>query len=317
MVSVIIPTYNCGRWLRSAIESALSQTYANLEVIVVDDGSTDDTAAILKTFGDSVRVFSQDNRGVAAARNAGLQLARGKYVAFLDADDKWDSRRLEVMIDGLESGADLAISNYFYIDEGGRRLRERPALHQSFAAPGSRQYLHLLWQTVPFAMTVGRTELFRRIQGFDEVLKGEAEDYDVWLRLLRGGAKWVYVPEPLAEYMVRPGSLSKTYSKNRKFALHRIFSKHADKIGYLGVPILVAYHLAQYRFDMLVVAVRFKNWRQVLPRIVALVCSHVFAGIVVIRQVVMRSRTRLGGLRLKPRRIGNAYEIKTKRRNVS
>jgi glycosyltransferase involved in cell wall biosynthesis len=94
-VSVIIPAYNHARYLGEAIESALAQSHSPLEVIVVDDGSTDETAEVLTRFGDRIRTLRQRNRGPSAARNAGIAAARGDYLAFLDADDLWLPRKLE------------------------------------------------------------------------------------------------------------------------------------------------------------------------------------------------------------------------------
>jgi glycosyltransferase involved in cell wall biosynthesis len=95
LVSVVIPAFNCGRYVEDAVESVLDQTYRRFEIIVVDDGSTDDTAGRLEKYRDAVRVVTQENRGSSRARNVGLGLARGEYVAFLDADDRWRPRKLE------------------------------------------------------------------------------------------------------------------------------------------------------------------------------------------------------------------------------
>jgi glycosyltransferase involved in cell wall biosynthesis len=94
-ISVVIPTYNYGRFLRDAIDSVLAQTYPALEVIVVDDGSTDDTPQVLAEYGDRIRVICQKNEGAGAARNAGIAAARGEYIAFLDSDDIMKAQKLE------------------------------------------------------------------------------------------------------------------------------------------------------------------------------------------------------------------------------
>ena len=106
-ISVVIPTYNYALYLPEAIDSVLAQTYAPLEIIVVDDGSTDDTPRVLAAYGDKVRVIRQDNQGVAAARNAGLAAARGEYVALLDSDDVWLPRKLELQMARFESDPSL------------------------------------------------------------------------------------------------------------------------------------------------------------------------------------------------------------------
>src|SRR5262249_53680055 len=98
-ISVFIPAYNHARFLASTIDSALSQPLTPSEIIVVDDGSTDDTSSVLGTFGHEIRVLRQNNRGVAAARNRGAAMATGDYLAFLDADDVWLPQKLEMQLD--------------------------------------------------------------------------------------------------------------------------------------------------------------------------------------------------------------------------
>lgn len=94
-ISVIIPTYNHGKYLEEAINSVLLQTYSTIEIIVVNDGSTDNTADILKPYLSRIHYFQQENKGISAARNAGIQQATGDYLAFLDADNKWCADKLE------------------------------------------------------------------------------------------------------------------------------------------------------------------------------------------------------------------------------
>jgi len=108
-ISVIIPTYNYGRFLREAIDSALVQTCPALEIIVVDDGSTDETSRILAGYGDRIRTICQENQGVGAARNAGIAAARGEYLAFLDSDDIWTPKKLERQIALFAADPDLGL----------------------------------------------------------------------------------------------------------------------------------------------------------------------------------------------------------------
>ena len=93
-VSVVIPTFHSGHFVAEAVESALQQTYPNLEVIVVDDGSNDDTAERLRQFGNQIIYIYQQNKGLSSARNAGIRLATGEWVAFLDADNVWHGKKL-------------------------------------------------------------------------------------------------------------------------------------------------------------------------------------------------------------------------------
>ena len=127
-VTVVIPTYNRGHLIAHALESIRRQSYPDIDVIVVDDGSTDDTAAVVARFGSSVRYITQANRGCGAARNTGLVAARGRYVAFLDSDDRWMPFKLSVQIALLEAHHDVGlVFSDFFIEKPGGRTVERGA----------------------------------------------------------------------------------------------------------------------------------------------------------------------------------------------
>lgn len=125
MVSVLIPTFNRARVIRRCVDSALSQTYRPLEIIVVDDGSTDDTRAVLASYGDKVVYIYQENAGLASARNVGLAVANGEYVAFLDSDDLWMPWKLEVQVGIMRQIPDLALiwTDMTAVDPTGRVVR--------------------------------------------------------------------------------------------------------------------------------------------------------------------------------------------------
>lgn len=127
LVSVLIPTYNRGYILGSAIESVLAQTYRPIEIVVVDDGSTDETPDVLKRFGDAIRVIRQENRGLAGARNTGLAVARGEFIAFEDSDDFWLPWKLEAQIAFMRAVPELALTwtDMSTLDEHGALLHER------------------------------------------------------------------------------------------------------------------------------------------------------------------------------------------------
>ena len=109
-LSVVIPTYNCGAFVGQAIDSALAQTYPAVEVVVVDDGSTDDTAERLRAYGGRIRVVTQENRGLSAARNAGIAAAGGTYVALLDSDDAFHPRKLEFQLRHLTTDPGVGLT---------------------------------------------------------------------------------------------------------------------------------------------------------------------------------------------------------------
>lgn len=131
LVSVIVPVYQGERLIVGAVESILAQTYEHLEVIVVDDGSSDETLRRLSEIADSrVRVISQANGGTAKARNTALSLARGTYIAFLDSDDRWFPRKIETEVNLLREVPDvvgIAYSSYYAVDDRGRLLNRAPA----------------------------------------------------------------------------------------------------------------------------------------------------------------------------------------------
>ncbi|MHB0870579.1 MAG: glycosyltransferase family 2 protein [Chloroflexota bacterium] len=129
LVSVIIPVYNHGRYLAEAIESALGQSYRALEVIVVDDGSTDDSGKVAEGFGSSIRYHRHVHAGISATRNRGVELARGAYLSHLDADDLWTERKLELQVAALEAdpGLDMVfgLMEQFFSPEVAESLARR------------------------------------------------------------------------------------------------------------------------------------------------------------------------------------------------
>ncbi len=119
-VSVIIPNYNYSQYLREAIDSVLAQTVADIEIVVVDDGSTDRSKEILDSYGERISAVYQQNQGVSAARNHGVSLSRGEFVAFLDADDAWLSTKIERQLDLFESDPDLGLVHVGVVDVDGQ-----------------------------------------------------------------------------------------------------------------------------------------------------------------------------------------------------
>lgn len=108
-VSVIIPAFNAAKYLAEALDSALAQTYLPVEILLIDDGSTDNTAGIVKKYGDKIRYFYQENQGIGAARNTGVHLAEGDYISFLDADDYWTPDKLEKQMAVLAANPEIQL----------------------------------------------------------------------------------------------------------------------------------------------------------------------------------------------------------------
>lgn len=192
MVSVIMPAYNARPYIGEAINSVLSQDYPYIELIVVDDGSTDGTAAYAEEFGDQVRVFRQANAGVAAARNKGLAEAKGGLIAFLDADDLWCPGKLSAQVAYLEKNPEIGgVYGKFIRWEGLADGTFPPPLMEQkdssnvsiIAAHSGSIYRELLFDNIVHIITaVIRRSAIEDIGGFDEGLR-TGEDYDLWLRM--------------------------------------------------------------------------------------------------------------------------------------
>ena len=180
LVSVIIPTYNRGWILEETIDSVLAQNYAPMELIVVDDGSIDDTAAILAGYGSRLEIIRQENRGVSAARNVGVAAARGELIAFLDSDDLWLPGKVAIQVDHFQIHPESLIcqTEEVWIRRG-RRVNPK---HHHRKAEGMIFERSLELCLVSPSAVMLRRELFDLVGGFDESLPA-CEDYDLWLRV--------------------------------------------------------------------------------------------------------------------------------------
>jgi glycosyltransferase involved in cell wall biosynthesis len=213
-VSVIIPTYNCVAFLPATLRSVLAQTYTDYEVVVVDDGSTDETPRVLELFRASqarIRYLSQANGGAAAARNFGLAHARGEFVAYLDADDLWYPAKLERQVAYLDAhpGVDVLHTEFTTIDDRGSILHAGFNRETGRPVPRGRCATDLLRRChVQLSTVMERRDWVRRLGGFDPSLVC-AEDYLRWIRLGLAGAVFGYLAEPLVKYRWRIGSLSR------------------------------------------------------------------------------------------------------------
>jgi glycosyltransferase involved in cell wall biosynthesis len=242
-VSVIIPVYNCESYIAGAVQSALDQHHHDIEVIVVDDGSSDNTVPTLAPYQDRICLIQQANAGVAAARNAGLRAARGDMVAFLDADDWWDPSRLSAQLAALICFPDAAMvfSDFSVANSDGATLMPRSGIRWKYGVVrdadttpwqkifGNSAIVH--WEgtknseheAIAYQGHIARwlfrgnfintcsvllhREVIDRIGEFDQTLDTE-EDYDYWLRV---ASEWplVYVDAPLTTFRVSPGQLTR------------------------------------------------------------------------------------------------------------
>lgn len=227
MVSVIIPAYNQGRYLGAAIQSALDQTYPTIEIVVVDDGSTDSTAAVAAGFADPrLRYLYQANRGLSAARNTGIQAAQGLYLSFLDSDDMFLPQKLALLVAELDGKPELGLvaGQAIPIDETGRQIGE--AFTRPFPADSAQL---LLGNPVHVGSILLRRSWQERVGFFDEGLRSY-EDWDMWLRLARAGCQMGWVAQPVSLYRFHQAQMTRigTQMTTATFAvLDKVFSDPA------------------------------------------------------------------------------------------
>ena len=201
-ISIIIPSYNTGPLIGRAIKSVLNQTYIFWELIIVDNFSIDETNEVLKKFDDKrIKVFKFENRGViAASRNFGIRKSNGKYIAFLDSDDWWTSKKLEISILHLKKGYDLVYHNLFLVKEtkfnllpkkvGSRKLRK--SHYNDLINNGN---------AIPNSSVVVKYSALKQIDFLSENEdKIGWEDYDCWLRLAKSNLKFKFIKQTLGFY---------------------------------------------------------------------------------------------------------------------
>ena len=237
-VSIIVPAFNQGRFLRQAVESVFAQTYANIEVVVVDDGSTDATAEVCRELAarPNVVVIRQENRGVGAARNRGAAAAIGDYLCFLDADDFYHPEKIAAQARVLDRSLDL---DWLYcdivpLDETGK---EQP---EGYSVAGARRQLTgdileslLIGGFFPPHTVMMRRRAFEELGGFDPALGGNA-DLDLWLRMAASGRRVEFVNQKLAYYRAHAGSMSRDLAhmrSTRVAAIAKLARRYPERTG--------------------------------------------------------------------------------------
>jgi glycosyltransferase involved in cell wall biosynthesis len=203
---VVIPAYNAADTIAATIESVLAQTYRPVEVLAIDDGSTDQTWEIIRSYGDRVRAFQQANAGPAAARNTGLRESKGELIAFLDADDRWFPEKLSIQWQALlqQPSVGLVHSDVIFFDVQTDRQWQSNVGRHRFVGKCTRQLM--LENRILASSVLVRRKYLNRSGEFDEQFKG-VEDYDLWLRLSLC-CEFAYVDRPLVWYRQHAESLS-------------------------------------------------------------------------------------------------------------
>lgn len=217
-VSVVIPAYNAAPYIHRAVDSVLGQTFSDFELLVVDDGSSDDTLSILARYGDRIRALTQRNSGPAAARNRGLSAACGEYVAFLDADDFWLPEKLERQVQLMDQRSDVGFCSTatVVVNPAGDTVGNWPCRPDVTPFPDVLFTQSSLISGSTSGVLV-RRQLIEVLGGFDESLRG-FEDPDLWIRLA-ARATYVCIAEPLTAVVRTPNSISGNLVQMRQATL--------------------------------------------------------------------------------------------------
>lgn len=239
LVSVIMPAYNCEKYIGEAINSVIAQKYSNWELLVVNDCSADNTKEVVEAYlkDNRIHYFELPSRGgPATARNRGLEEAKGEYVAFLDSDDLWSADKLELQLDYMKRmKAKLSCTAYSLIDEEGN---ERNIIN---VPPKKTGY----WKMFLMGDPVGNsTTMFDR-KAFENVRVPEIKkrnDFALWLDLTRGGDAFYGMKQPLAKYRVRRNSVSSNKKSLIKYQweLYRRIEGHSLAMSVFAFATLIA-----------------------------------------------------------------------------
>lgn len=227
LISVVLPTYNRASLLPRAIKSVLSQTYKNFELIIIDDNSSDNTKEIVKCFKDKriKYIRHKENKGGAAARNAGIKLAKGKYIAFQDSDDKWLLRKLEKQIQvirNLPLEYAVVYSGSWYVEKGKRKYVPSSVINKK----EGNIHRSLLRENFITIQAMVRKDRLIKVGMFDERLPCY-QDWDLWLRLSQNYL-FKFIKEPLSIIYCSSNSISKNNDSLLKALIYLTEKHHED-----------------------------------------------------------------------------------------
>ncbi|MBF2016537.1 MAG: glycosyltransferase [Rivularia sp. T60_A2020_040] len=245
-ISVIVPLFNGERTIEETIKSILNQTFSNIEVIIINDGSTDATLEIVANILDSrIQIFSYPNAGLSASRNRGISQAKGEYISFIDADDLWTADKLELQWQALQSNPQAAVAYSWtdYIDESGKFIKSGRRIKVNGDAFSKLLVTNFLENG---SNPLIRQQALEKVGGFDESLAA-AEDKDMWLRLA-ADYEFVCVEKAQILYRISTNSMSSNLKRQETASLkviERAFNyPKAEKLQHLKKQSLS--HLYQY-----------------------------------------------------------------------
>jgi glycosyltransferase involved in cell wall biosynthesis len=311
-VSVIVPAYNVAEYVRPALESALAQTFTDVEVLVIDDGSTDETAAIAAEVcarDPRVRLIRQENRGLAGARNRALAHATGEYFALLDSDDLWEPTYVEAQLAIMRARPEVGVVTGNARFLGGRQ-NGLPARPYPDTRPDPDLALILADEQAVFIMSMFRRAVYERIGGFDETMRTN-EDYDYWIRAAAAGFIFARNDRPLGYYRRRDDSLSASEERMVRGIL-RVYQKAAALVADRPRErAIVERQIERFEQQLLraeaVTAIEAQDFRRAVARLDALQARHPAVSIAVARMMAQWT----------PSLLARAYKFRRQRQLAS
>lgn len=205
-VSVIIPVYNQEKYVKECVDSVIEQNYDKLEIILVDDGSTDNTSKILQSYGDKIKYIKQENQGPAASVNNGIKISQGSLVCWLGSDDAYMPNKIEHQVNLLlkEPSIDIVYSDYIMIDSNGSELTK---VQVPYPSPDQFTRTLLIRNFINGSTVMMRRECIDKAGYYDETLKADP-DGDMWFRMLKNGYKFGHISLPLVKYRWHSNNVS-------------------------------------------------------------------------------------------------------------
>ena len=269
-VSVICVVYNGAKYVQAAIESIAQQTLMPKELIVVDDGSTDDSIDIVQSLDlpFQIKVIRQQNRGQSAARNVGVSNAHGRYIAFIDQDDIWYARHLELLCAQLSEEQNIAwaFCNLDHVDETGRYIGFNIFDYMKVKHPKTN-LMDILGSDVfvlPSASVI-RRDAFNAVGGFDENLSGY-EDDDLFLRVFQRGYRSAYIQESLAAWRIhsKSASYSLRMDRSRRIYVEKLIGQfpNCPRLQYWWVRDLIAPRFYMDAYNRYMVGLEEEDWER-------------------------------------------------------
>ena len=245
LISVIVPIYNVASYLNKCINSIINQTYKNLEILLIDDGSTDESSIICDSFSkkDSrIFVVHKINEGLSSARNKGLEIARGELIGFVDGDDFLELNMYEMLLNNMiKYSSDISISNFYKIENGQKKINKKKYISKEFSVKGKEKFIY--YQNEYESLTIVAWNKLYKKEVFDEVrypIGRIHEDSYVICDLLNNANSISYIMTPLYNYVFRNNSLihkfdKKNFDKYNSFQ-HKIF--FFDNKGYYDLSLI-------------------------------------------------------------------------------